>query len=122
MINVNLKKEHLDMDPNSQQFATVTFQRGEDEDECTITVTKHNYGGNETKVMRGDNKYNLSLRRTSSAVYVANEDNWYVEEDSDEVLLTDLADVTKISILQHKGFTLVESAKVEKDELKYLFG
>ena len=87
----------------SQQFATVLFDREEDADTTLITVIKDK----KVKQFEGDNKYNPSKRRHSSCVYVREEQ--------------DPTTVIKICTIQHKGETLLEIHKVPKEELSFLF-
>ena len=86
----------------SQQFATVVFDRGEDDETSLITIVKDG----KINQFNGHNKYNPSKRRHSSCVYIK-------EEDGDNII--------KICTIQHKGNTLLEIHKVTKDELSYLF-
>lgn len=88
---------------SSQQFATVLFHRSEDDKKTLITIIKDGV----IKLIDGNNKYNSSLRRHSSCVYVKEE--W----ESGKVI--------KICTIQHKGTTLLEAHKVQQDELSYLF-
>ncbi len=99
-----LNYEGIDFEEcSSQQFATVMFDRSEDSDSVLITVV----GSGKINQFDGDNKYNPSLRRHSSCVYVKEE--W------------DDGDTIKICTIQHKGHTLVEVHSVLQDELDYLF-
>ncbi|WP_278414019.1 hypothetical protein [Stutzerimonas kunmingensis] len=88
---------------SSQQFATVVFDRAEDDDECSITILSDG----KINQFTGDNRYNPSVRRFSTCVYVREE--W------------DDGDVVKICTIQHKGVTLVEVHSVAADEINYLF-
>jgi len=87
---------------SSQQFATVLFDRDDDQEEALITVIK----GGKINQFNGDNKYNPSKRRRASCVYVK-------EEGTDSTI--------KICTVQHKGSTLVEVHTVSNDEINYLF-
>jgi len=99
-----LNYENIDFEENSsQQFATVLFDRGEDQEEAKITIIKNG----KINKFTGDNKYNPSARRHSSCVYVKEE--W---EDGKTI---------KICTIQHKGNTLIEVHSVSNDELNYLF-
>lgn len=88
---------------SSQQFATVLFDRSEDNETTLITIFKDG----KIKQIDGDNKYNPSARRHSSCVYVKEE--------------FDGGKVIKICTIQHKGTTLVEIHEVSNDEISYLF-
>ncbi|MCF7971918.1 MAG: hypothetical protein K9L22_12235 [Methylococcaceae bacterium] len=88
---------------SSQQFATVLFDRGEDAEQTLITIVKDG----KINQFTGDNKYNPSLRRHASCVYVREE-----FEDGKTI---------KICTVQHKGLTLIEVHSVSDDELNYLF-
>jgi hypothetical protein len=92
----------------SQQFATVIFDRGEDSKTCHIVVT---IVGGETYEILGNNKYNPSLRRISTCVYVVEEG----EPIQDQKII-------KICTIQHKGNTLIEIHSVDDAEIDYLFG
>lgn len=87
----------------SQQFATVLFDRGEDDTKTLITVIRDG----KINQFEGDNKYNPSKRRQSSCVYAHEEG--------------DINNVIKICTIQHKGNTLLEIHKVTEDELSFLF-
>ncbi len=99
---------HFDFDgTGGQTFATVTFQRrNEDDEACEITVIQK---GLITKQVVGDNKYNPSNRRSATCVYL-------LEDAGDE------GDMKRIEIIEHKGLIGVGFADVDKDEYKYLFG
>ena len=99
----SLKFEEINFEIySSQQFATVLFDRAEDSELTAITIIKDG----KIKKIDGDNKYNPSLRRHSSCVYVE-------EENGGKTI--------KICTIQHKGVTLVEVHKVDQNELDYLF-
>lgn len=99
-----IEYEEIDFEVNSsQQFATVVFDRAEDEEEALITVIK----GGMINQFKGSNEYNPSIRRRSTCVYVKEE--W---EDGK---------VIKICTIQHKGITLLEVRSVDQAELEYLF-
>lgn len=99
-----LNYDHIDFaEYSSQQFATVVFDRGEDDDKTLITVIS----GEKINQKVGHNKYNPSLRRRSTCVYVQ-------EETCDKMI--------KICTIQHKGSTLVQIYDVDEEELLYLFG
>ncbi len=98
-----LDEEISDFDNYSHQFATVSFDRGEDDKDVTITVI---HEGKVTQWM-GDNTYNTSLRRQSSAVYL--------KEESED------GEVAKLCTIQHKGITYLELHKVSASEYSYLF-
>jgi hypothetical protein len=101
----NLLENHdMDFDiDNSQQFATVVFDRDEDDPECLITIIRDK----RITQINGNNKYNPSSRRKSTCVYVR-------EEGSYKTI--------KICTIQHKGVTMVEVHEVSKTEIDYLFG
>jgi hypothetical protein len=88
---------------SSQQFATVVFDRSEDEEQALITIIK----GGMINQFKGNNKYNPSARRISTCIYTKEE--W---QDGK---------VIKICTIQHKGTTLVEVHGVDQAELDYLF-
>ena len=88
---------------SSQQFATVIFDRSEDEEQASITIFKDGM----INQINGNNKYNPSRRRWSTCIYV--EEEWLGGE------------TIKICIIQHKGTTQVEVHSVDQDELSYLF-
>lgn len=88
---------------SSQQFATVIFERKEDEEKTLITV----FQKGKINQFEGDNKYNTSARRHSSCVYVKE------EGQPDKTI--------KICTIQHKGNTFIEVHSVSKSELLYLF-
>lgn len=88
---------------SSQQFATVVFDRAEDDGECSITIIS----GGQINQFIGDNRYNPSARRVSTCVYVREE--W------------DDGDVIKICTIQHKGTTQVEVHSVTTAEMDYIF-
>jgi hypothetical protein len=99
-----LKFDDIDFEVySSQQFATVLFDWGEDQEETLITVIK----GRKINQFNGDNKYNPSMRRHSSCVYVKEEGTG--------------GGTIKICTIQHKGVTLVEVHSVSNDEINYLF-
>lgn len=103
MFLTQLSFDDIDFDVyNSQQFATVIFDRIEDSPETDITVVKDG----KIHQFKGDNRFNPSLRRWSSCVYAQ-------EENSDKVI--------KICTIQHKGDTRIEIHEVSSDELEYLF-
>lgn len=87
---------------SSQQFATVLFDRDEDQSTSLITVIKDN----KINQFSGNNKYNPSSRRHASCVYV--------KEEADDKTI-------KICTVQHKGTTLVEIHDVDEEEKNYLF-
>ena len=98
--------EYSDIDfevSSSQQFATVVFERGEDEEKVLITIIKNG----KINQFEGNNKYNPSTRRRSTCVYAKEE--W---EDGK---------IIKVCTVQHKGTTFVEVHSVEQDEIDYLF-
>jgi hypothetical protein len=88
---------------SSQQFATVLFDRSEDDKKTLITIIQDGV----IKQIDGNNKYNPSARRHSSCVYVKEE--W------------EGGKVIKICTIQHKGTTLIQVHRVQQDELSYLF-
>ncbi len=88
---------------SSQQFATVLFDRDEDAGQTLITIIKDG----KINQFTGDNKYNPSLRRHASCVYIRE------ECDNNKTI--------KICTVQHKGLTLVEVHSVPAEELNYLF-
>ena len=88
---------------SSQQFATVVFERAEDEKETIITVIKNG----KINQFEGNNLYNPSPRRRSTCVYVKEE--W------------DGGGIIKICTIQHKGTTRIEVHSVEHEEFEYLF-
>ncbi|CAM3663451.1 hypothetical protein GCM10016272_27230 [Psychrobacter glaciei] len=90
---------------SSQQFATVVFDRGEDEESVLITVIENG----KINQFEGNNRYNPSSRRISTCIYTREE----AENEDGKVI--------KICIIQHKGTTLVEVHGVEQQELDYLF-
>jgi len=99
-----ISTDNLTFDINSsQQFATVMFTRDEDKQVVLITIFKDG----KINQLEGNNKYNPSKRRSSSCVYV--------REENDNAVI-------KICTIQHKGTTLLEIHKVTSDELNYLFG
>jgi len=99
-----IEYEEIDFEVNSsQQFATVVFDRAEDEEEALITVIK----GGMINQFKGSNEYNPSIRRRSTCVYV--EEEW------------EGGRVIKICTIQHKGITLLEVFSVDQAELEYLF-
>jgi hypothetical protein len=99
-----LEFEELDFEIySSQQFATVLFDRNEDDEKTLITIIKDGV----IKQVDGNNKYNPSARRHSSCVYVKEE--W------------EGGKVIKICTIQHKGTTLIQVHRVQQDELSYLF-
>ena len=101
-----LEYEDIDFEVySSQQFATVVFDRAEDEELVLITVIKNG----KINQFEGDNKYNPSARRVSTCIYTKEETG---NEDSK---------VIKICIVQHKGTTLVEVYSVDQQELDYIF-
>lgn len=100
----NLEYEEIAFEVNSsQQFATVIFDRGEDEEQPLITIIK----GGKINQLSGNNKYNPSARRRSTCVYAKEE--------------CDGGKIIKICTIQHKGTTLVEVHSVDQEELDYLF-
>lgn len=100
-----LEFEEIDFEvQSSQQFATVLFDRNEDDSKTLITIIKDG----KIKQIDGDNSYNPSTRRHSSCVYVQ-------EEWQDGKII-------KICTVQHKGTTLVEIHSVSHEEYSYLFG
>lgn len=86
---------------NSQQFATVIFDRTEDATETTITTVQNGI----INQFKGDNKYNPSDRRISTCVYI-------IEEESNHVV--------KLCTVQHKGITTTQLWDVKRAELTYL--
>lgn len=88
---------------SSQQFATVVFERYEDEQEVLITIIKNG----KINQFEGNNLYNPSPRRHSTCVYVKEE--W------------DDGDIIKICTIQHKGTTRIEVYSVGHEEFEYLF-
>lgn len=88
---------------SSQQFATVVFDRVEDQEEVLITIIKDG----KINQFEGNNQYNPSARRRSTCVYAKEE--W------------DGGKTIKICTIQHKGTTLVEVHSVDQQELDYLF-
>ena len=88
---------------SSQQFATVVFQRSEDEEQALITIIRDGLVGQ----FKGSNKYNPSTRGISTCVY-AKEEGMGGKH-------------FKICTLQHKGHTQVEVHNVEYAELYGLF-
>jgi hypothetical protein len=99
-----LKYEEIDFEVySSQQFATVVFDRGEDEEKVLITIIKNG----KINQLEGNNQYNPSARRRSTCVYAKEE--W------------DGGKTIKICTIQHKGTTLVEVHSVDQEELDYLF-
>lgn len=99
-----LEYEDIDFEEySSQQFATVVFDRSEDEDLALITVIKDR----KINQFEGSNQYNPSARRWSTCVYVKEE--W------------EGGKVIKICTIQHKGTTLIEIHGVDQQEVDYLF-
>ncbi len=99
-----LDYEDIDFEESaSQQFATVLFDRSEDQEETQITIIKDG----KINQFTGDNEYNPSSRRHASCVYVKEEG-----EDGKTI---------KICTIQHKGFTLIEVHSVSNVEINYLF-
>lgn len=99
-----LEYEEISFEANSsQQFATVVFDRKEDDEKSFITIIKDG----RINQFEGSNKYNPSARRRSTCVYTKEE--W------------DDGDTIKICTIQHKGTTLVEVHSVDQEELDYLF-
>ena len=88
---------------SSQQFATVVFDRDEDDSTALITIIK------DRKIIQfeGHNRYNPSARRRSTCIYAKEE--W------------DGGKIIKICTIQHKGETLVEIHSVDQTEFDYLF-
>ena len=100
----NLTYEDIDFtEYSSQQFATVIFDRTEDQETADITV----FSDGKINQFKGTNKYNPSSRRQSSCVYV--------EEEGEK------GKTIKICTIQHKGSTLIEIHSVSGEELMYLF-
>jgi len=100
-----LNYDQVDFEVNSsQQFATVIFDRNEDEQNTLITILKDG----KINQIDGDNRFNPSARRHSSCVYAHEE--W------------EGGKVIKICTIQHKGITLIEIHSVSDEELNYLFG
>jgi hypothetical protein len=88
-----------------QQFATVFFDRKEDDDTARITVVA---GNGVITVKDGHNLYNPSSRRHSVCTYITDEcDDTYIQ---------------KFCVIQHKGGTIFEIHSVSKEEMEYLFG
>ena len=101
---LDIPLENLDFNiAGSQQFATVIFDRCEDNVDSLITVIEDG----KINQYNGDNKYNPPEIRHSSCVYVKEE--------------ASLTKVIKICTIQHKGNTEVEIHSVSIDELSYLF-
>lgn len=101
-----LEYEEVDFEVySSQQFATVVFDRGEDQENVLVTVIKDG----KINQFEGNNTYNPSTRRISTCIYTREE----AENEDGKVI--------KICIIQHKGVTLIEVHSVDKDELNYLF-
>ena len=99
-----IEYEEIDFEVHSsQQFATVVFDRSEDEEQALITIIKDGM----INQFKGNNKYNPSARRRSTCIYAK-------EEWKD-------GKVIKICTIQHKGTTLIEVHSVEQAELDYLF-
>lgn len=99
-----LNFDEIDFEVNSsQQFATVIFDRGEDSEMTDITVIKDG----KINQFKGDNRFNPSVRRHSSCVYIKQE--WSGGK------------TIKICTIQHKGTTLVEIYDVLQEELDHLF-
>ncbi len=86
---------------SSQQFATVTFDRTEDDTKSTITTIQNG----KINQFIGDNKYNPSQRRISTCTYI-------IEETSDKVV--------KFCTIQHKGQTVHQVLPVDQNEIEYL--
>lgn len=100
-----LEFDEIDFSINSsQQFATVIFERNEDDKKSLITVIRDK----KINQFEGNNKYNPSPRRGSTCVYVSEE--W--EKNCKTI---------KICTIQHKGTTLVEIHSAPDEELEYLF-
>jgi hypothetical protein len=87
---------------SSQQFATVMFDRADDEETTLITVMKDG----KINQLDGDNTFNPSSRRHASCVYVKEECG---------------RNIIEICTIQHKGTTLVEVHSVSLEEMFYLF-
>lgn len=85
------------------QFATIIFEREEDEEKCLITVASTEG----TRTFIGDNSYNPSSRRRGTSIYVRHEG--------------DSKNFFKITIKQHKGETILDIEEVDKKELLYFF-
>ena len=101
-----LEYDEVDFEVNSsQQFATVVFERKEDQESVLITVIKDG----KVNQFEGDNTYNPSIRRISTCIYAKEE----TENEDGKVI--------KICVIQHKGVTLVEVHSVNQEELDYLF-
>ncbi|WP_120799072.1 short-chain dehydrogenase [Thiocapsa rosea] len=99
-----IEYEEIDFEVHSsQQFATVVFDRGEDDEQALITVIKDR----KINQFEGNNKYNPSARRRSTCIYAKEE--W------------EGGRVIKICTIQHKGTTLIEVHSVAQAELDYLF-
>lgn len=99
-----LNFDEIDFEVNSsQQFATVIFDRDEDSEMTDITVIKDG----KINQFKGDNRFNPSVRRHSSCVYIKQE--WSGGK------------TIKICTIQHKGTTLVEIYDVLQEELDHLF-
>lgn len=88
-------------DNDTHQFATVIFDRDEDNEAVHTTVIVDD--GVETFI--GTSQYNPSRRRHSTCVYIADECTCHV---------------SKVAVIQHKGKTLVEVHRVGTDEITYL--
>lgn len=87
-----------------RQFATVLFDRSEDEEESKITIIT---GQGFVNQKIGHNRYNPSSRRQSVCTYIQNECGF----DS----------IIKFCVIQHKGQTHFEIHSVLFDEMDYLF-
>lgn len=99
-----IKNEGLPFDIyESQQYATVVFDREEDSEKTNISILKD---GNVEQFM-GNNEYNPSERRHATCIYIREEQN-----PNNNI---------KICIIQHKGITILDVLKVSKKEFKYLF-
>ncbi len=101
-----IELQDIDFEINSsQQFATVLFDRAEDDSKTLITT----FTDGKINQFEGDNKYNPSKRRHSSAVYVM-----------EEAQNRDDSKFIKICTIQHKGITSIEVHEVLTEELEYL--
>ncbi len=91
-----------------QHFATVFFDREEDDTKCLITIVS---AGVVYQSFIGNNKYNPSPRRISQVTYLIN--------DGYEVL----PQIAKIATVFHKGnIERTLHKNVKQEEMDYLFG
>ena len=104
MLLKELEYDGIDFEVHSsQQFATVVFDRSEDDEKAFITIIKDR----KINQFEGNNKYNPSARRRSTCVYASEESYG--------------GRTIKICTIQHKGTTEVEVHSVEQEEMDYLF-